>query len=343
MGLEQLVQVQVCYRPRAIPHEIMSSSSHSQMNIDSDVYSSMLAAAFGRLRVSPEGEVQGSNSQSSTGIMMSDTFAVLSSPQATLPDPKYVPLPDDSGSEHDEGDKWPVQDEPEGEAAPYEVQGEVQDKGAEQEEENDNEFYNPPGDVQEEYDDYNVGDMRQRSTQLKEYDRQRFQRRRLNDGGDWREYRQDPRYSGRREYKEDDPSHDRHKSYQRWTHAEIVEKRRKDEEFAAELAEHHRHVLWRRCTICYRRSMKPSWVWNRTCAHCHIHVCCKHAMEQVTPVYTPDIITAEGDAERHIPIGSTHRFYCGENIRILCTDCTRQDQERIATADDRERVPYEQR
>eukprot|EP00971_Amphidinium_carterae_P000654 12838-Amphidinium_carterae.1 len=121
MGLEQLVQVQVCHRPRTISHEIMSSSSHSQaagMNIDSDVYGSMLAAAFERLRVS-ERDVQGSTSQSSTGIMMNDTFAVLSSPQATPPDPRNVPVPD-SGSEHGEGDKWPVQDEPEGEAAPYE-------------------------------------------------------------------------------------------------------------------------------------------------------------------------------------------------------------------------------
>eukprot|EP00971_Amphidinium_carterae_P264376 5244442-Amphidinium_carterae.1 len=292
----------------------LSLSSHSQeegMNFDSDAYASMLAAAFERLCVS-ETEVQGSTSQSSTGITMNDTFAVLNPPQATPPDPRIVPVPD-SGSEHGEGDKWPVQDEPEGEAAPYEVQGEVQDEGAEVEEEDDYEFYNPPEDVQE-YDDHHVGDLRQRSTQLQQYDRQRFQRRRLNDGGEWREYRHDTRYSGRREYNEGDVSHDRYKPYQRWTHDELIEKRRKDEEFAAELAEHHRHVLWRRCTICYCRSMKPSWVLNRTCAYCHIHVCCKHAKEQVTPVYTPDIVTAEGDAERHIPIGSTHVSIVGRTF-----------------------------
>eukprot|EP00971_Amphidinium_carterae_P297891 5918888-Amphidinium_carterae.2 len=66
-------------------------------------------------------------------------------------------------------------------------------------------------------------------------------------------------------------------------------------------------------------------------------------MEQITPVYTPDIVTAEGDAKRHIPIGSTHSFYCGENICILCSICTRNEQKRIAAADDRKRVPYEQR
>eukprot|EP00971_Amphidinium_carterae_P098231 1943347-Amphidinium_carterae.1 len=324
----------------------MSSSSHSQMNIDYDMYSSMLAEALERLHVSPAGEVQGSNSQSSTGITMGGTFAVLNSPQVTAPDPKDVPLPDDSGSEHGEGNKGPVQEEPEGEAAPYEVQGEVQEEvqeAMEQEEEYDDEVYYPPEDDQGEFNEYNVGEMRHRSSQLQESDRHRFQRRRLNDGGDWREYRDDSRYSGRREYKEDDPSHDRYKTYQRWTHEEIVEHRRKDEEFAAQLAEHHRHVLWRRCTICYRRSMKPSWVWNRTCAHCHLHVCCKHAVEQVTPQYTPDVVTVEGDAERHVPLGSNHQFYCGENIRILCSNCSRFEQERLATADDRERIPYERR
>eukprot|EP00971_Amphidinium_carterae_P135530 2685309-Amphidinium_carterae.1 len=95
----------------------------------------MLAAAFERLRVS-EKDVQGSTSQSSTGITMNDTCAVLNLPQATPPDPKNVPVPD-SGSEHGE----------EGEAAPYEVQGEVQDEGAEEEEEDDYKFYNPSEDV----------------------------------------------------------------------------------------------------------------------------------------------------------------------------------------------------
>eukprot|EP00971_Amphidinium_carterae_P328122 6459843-Amphidinium_carterae.1 len=139
MGLQQLVQVQVCHRPRTSPPAAdrdMSSSSHSQsagIVYDSEVYSSMLAAAFGQLRVSEE-EVQGSTSQSSTGIMMSDTFAAVlnSSPQASpLPspfpvndqwesrsrpdleaDPKDVPVPE-SGSEQGEWEDWPVQEEPE--------------------------------------------------------------------------------------------------------------------------------------------------------------------------------------------------------------------------------------
>eukprot|EP00971_Amphidinium_carterae_P339554 6477425-Amphidinium_carterae.1 len=62
-------------------------------------------------------------------------------------------------------------------------------------------------------------------------------------------------------------------------------------------------------------------------------------MEKITPVYTPDI----GDAERHVPIGSRHSFYCGENVRILCSNCTRDEQERIATAGDQGPIPFEQR
>eukprot|EP00971_Amphidinium_carterae_P106821 2115925-Amphidinium_carterae.2 len=110
----------------------MSSSGQSPSTgivYDSEVYSSMLAAAFAQLRVSEE-EVQGSTSQSSTGILMSDTFAVLnSSPMASpLPspfpvndqwesrsrpdkeeDPKDVPVPE-SESEQGEWEDWPVQE-----------------------------------------------------------------------------------------------------------------------------------------------------------------------------------------------------------------------------------------
>eukprot|EP00971_Amphidinium_carterae_P314909 6260102-Amphidinium_carterae.1 len=89
--------------------------------------------------------------------------------------------------------------------------------------------------------------------------------------------------------------------------------------------------------------MPPSWVWNRTCSHCHIHVCCKHSKEKVTLVYSPLIVTAEGDAERHIPIGSSHSFYCGENVRILCTTCTKNQQDRIDTVGGQDLIPFEQR
>eukprot|EP00971_Amphidinium_carterae_P193961 3848427-Amphidinium_carterae.1 len=75
---------------------------------------------------------------------MGGTFAVLNLPQATPPDPQTVPVPDDLKSEHGKGYKWPVQDEP---------------KGA-QEEADDYKFYNALEDVQEEYYDNNVEDMR---------------------------------------------------------------------------------------------------------------------------------------------------------------------------------------
>eukprot|EP00971_Amphidinium_carterae_P106820 2115925-Amphidinium_carterae.1 len=61
---------------------------------------------------------------------------------------------------------------------------------------------------------------------------QRFQRRRLNDGGEWREYRQSTCHSGRRVYEDGDRSHDRNKQYKRWTHDEIVKKRQDDDAFA---------------------------------------------------------------------------------------------------------------
>eukprot|EP00971_Amphidinium_carterae_P228811 4538935-Amphidinium_carterae.1 len=92
---------------------------------------------------------------------MNETFAVLSSPQASPPDPKFVPVPD-SGSENGDGTNGPVQDEPEGEIAPDEVQGDVQDQ--EVEDEDDYEFYNAPYDVQDGDEEYNIGDQRQRSS-----------------------------------------------------------------------------------------------------------------------------------------------------------------------------------
>eukprot|EP00971_Amphidinium_carterae_P134584 2667379-Amphidinium_carterae.1 len=128
-----------------------SSSQATNIVYDSAVYSSMLAAAFGDVRVS-QGDVQMSDSQPSAGIIMSDTFALLnSSPQASpLPspfpindqwesrsrpdmemDPKNVPLPE-SGSERDEWEDVPdvqedyqerAMEEPEEEEAPDEVPG----------------------------------------------------------------------------------------------------------------------------------------------------------------------------------------------------------------------------
>eukprot|EP00971_Amphidinium_carterae_P126237 2500833-Amphidinium_carterae.1 len=93
----------------------MSSTplSHSQevemMNIDveepgndgndNETFGNLLADAFKNLHVSGEVQVPGSTSQSSTGIIMNDTFAVLTSPQASPIDPKFVPVPD-SGSEN---------------------------------------------------------------------------------------------------------------------------------------------------------------------------------------------------------------------------------------------------
>eukprot|EP00971_Amphidinium_carterae_P191855 3806507-Amphidinium_carterae.1 len=66
--------------------------------MDSDLYGSLLAAAFEQLRV-----------------YQRKMF------KAAPPDPQTVPVPDDLGSEHGE-------DEPEGKAAPDEVQGDVQDQ-----------------------------------------------------------------------------------------------------------------------------------------------------------------------------------------------------------------------
>eukprot|EP00971_Amphidinium_carterae_P074195 1466251-Amphidinium_carterae.1 len=50
-------------------------------------------------------------------------------------------------------------------------------------------------------------------------------------------------------------------------------------------------------------------------------------MEKITPLYMPNIVTAEGDAKRHVPKGSRHR----------------NEQERIATAGDQDLVQFEQR
>eukprot|EP00971_Amphidinium_carterae_P349469 6491034-Amphidinium_carterae.2 len=198
--------------------------------------------------------------------------------------------------------------EPEEEEAPDEVQDE-------EVEEDDDEHYQPDDD-QEEETGYSVGDTRYRSNQSQRFDRQSFQRRRLDDGGEWREYREGTRPSGRRTYEDGDRSHDRNIPYKRWSYKQTEKKGAEDDAFAARLKEHHMHVLWRRCTICYRRSMPPSWVWNRNCSNCQIHVCCKHSKEKVTPVYSAMIATAEGDTEAHIPIGSRHRTNRTRSMRM---------------------------
>eukprot|EP00971_Amphidinium_carterae_P107580 2130564-Amphidinium_carterae.2 len=92
--------------------------------------------------------------------------------------------------------------------------------------------------------------------------------------------------------------------------------------------------------------MPPSWVWNRCCSECNIHVCCKHAQEVVTPEYSGRIATEIGHAVAHVPIGSSYRFYVGEEVRVLCTTCVVIQQQELRDLNDgqgQEQVPFEQR
>eukprot|EP00971_Amphidinium_carterae_P312021 6202304-Amphidinium_carterae.1 len=68
-----------------------------------------------------------------------------------------------------------------------------------------------------------------------------------------------------------------------------------------------------------------------------------HAKEMVTPEYSGQIETQIGDAEAHIPIGSRARFYIGEDVRVLCTNCVEEQQREINAGDGQNNVPFEQR
>eukprot|EP00971_Amphidinium_carterae_P260222 5162799-Amphidinium_carterae.1 len=174
-------------------------------------------------------------------------------------DPQQVPLPESE----DEGENL-VQDEAEEE--------EVQDEEVEEEVDED---------IHELQEDLDVPNDEQ---QCQHTGRQSFQRRRLEDGGEYREYRDQGRgVSGRRTYEAVDLSRDRnnpHPAHHRWSYKPCtrrqVRKRGEEDAFAAKLKEHHRHPLWRRCALCYRRGQSPSWVSNRMCSSCNIHITSIH-------------------------------------------------------------------
>eukprot|EP00971_Amphidinium_carterae_P164106 3253585-Amphidinium_carterae.1 len=191
MGLQQLVQVQVCHSISSSSIVVVPGMSSSQAN--NVVYDSMVTAGVDVQEFQQDQEdVQMTDAQPS--IIMSDTFAVLApSPQAspvpspfpmfdlwetrsrpdTEADPQNVPVPE---SESDEPVDEGVQDENlvQEEAEEEEVPDEVRDEEVEEE---DEEYYQ-----EEDEAGYSVGDTRYRSYR----DRQSFQRRRLDDGAEWR-------------------------------------------------------------------------------------------------------------------------------------------------------------
>eukprot|EP00971_Amphidinium_carterae_P328196 6459938-Amphidinium_carterae.1 len=222
----------------------MSSSQASGV-----MYGAMVAAE--NVQVSQE-DVPMHDAQPS--LIMSDTFAMwapsvspLASPvpspfpignqwenrsrPAMEADPQDIPVPEsESDRELDDAvqDEGPIQEE----AGEEEVPDEVQDEEVEPE---DDEYYQPQDVPEEEDTSYSVGDTRYRSYQSKHFDRQSFQRRRLDDGGEWREYRDQEGSrgsSGRRTYEDGDRSHDRNDTYSRWTFKQTAEKRIEEDAFA---------------------------------------------------------------------------------------------------------------
>eukprot|EP00971_Amphidinium_carterae_P019172 377306-Amphidinium_carterae.1 len=199
MGLRQLVQVQVCHSIRSSSIVLVPGMSSSQAN--NVVYDSIVTDGVDvQVFQQDQEDVQMTDAQPS--IIMSDTFAVLApSPQASpVPSPfpildqwetrsrpdmeadsQNVPVPESESDEQvDEGvqDENLVQEEAEEEEVPDE---EV--------EEEDEEYYQPQDGQEEDEAGYRVGDTRYRSYR----DRQSFQKSRLDDGEEWRGFREGAR------------------------------------------------------------------------------------------------------------------------------------------------------